>query len=59
MDSQYDPKKRKTVSVRTEDGIKEYPETPSTWESVKEVFEPTNTRAQLDAIRTKRAKYGS
>jgi hypothetical protein len=50
----YDPDKKKSISV----GGKEYPSQPSTLDYVKEAFEPTNVRANLEAIRKRRASQG-
>lgn len=50
----YDPEKRKTIVV----GGKEYPSEPSTMDYVKEAFQPTDVRANLDAIRKRRASAG-
>lgn len=39
-------------------GDKSFPAKPSTWDYVKEAFEPTATRAEIDAVRKRRAKSG-
>lgn len=59
MEDNSKKKKDPTVLVRTEKGYSEFPEKPGVFDYVKEAFEPTNTRAQLDAIRARKAKYGS
>lgn len=33
---------------------KRFPKKPSTWDYVKEAFEPTSTRAMLDQVRRRR-----
>lgn len=48
-------KKRKHVTA----GGKVFPAEPGILDHVKEGFEDTNTRAQLDAIRKRRAKQGA
>lgn len=40
-------------------GGKTFPEKPGLMDYVKEGFEPTNTRAQLDVVRKRRAQSGS
>ncbi len=47
------------VRVYSEAGVKAFPKEPNMWDRVKESFEPTNTRANLDAVRARRQKYGS
>lgn len=34
---------------------KTYPSKPSAWDHVKEAFEPTGTRAMLDAVRKRKS----
>ncbi len=52
-------KKEPTVAVVTEAGVKQYPAEPSLYDRLKEGFEPVTTRANLDAVRARRQKYGS
>lgn len=40
-------------------GDKAYPTKPSFFDRVKESFEPTATRADVEAIRSRRAKLGT
>lgn len=55
MASYYDSKKKKYV---VQDGVerKEFSGEPSAWDYVKESFQPTTTRAELDALRKRRRK---
>ena len=49
MSAYYDQKKRKYVV-----DSKEFPETPTTIDYVKEGFQDSNTKAQLEALRKRR-----
>lgn len=53
MDGYYDRDKKK-IKV----GGNEYDADPSVWERIKEGFDTTDNRAQVEAIRRRRAKYG-
>lgn len=55
--SQYDSKEENKDYVRDESGkLKGFTKTPGVLDYVKEAFEPTNERAQLNAIRNRREK---
>lgn len=53
MDSYFDDKKRKYV-VRADGSKQEFPEKPGMMDYVKEAFQPSDTRAQLEALRKRR-----
>lgn len=53
MDSYYDEKKKKYV-VRADGSRQEFPEKPGMMDYVKEAFQPSDTRAQLEALRKRR-----
>jgi hypothetical protein len=54
-------KKDKDPNVRVYSGDKvtSYPKEPSTWDMIKEGFEPTDQRAKLDAVRARRQRQGA
>jgi len=52
-------KKEKTVysgDPKDASSYADYPEKPSTWESVKETFLPTTERIMLEQVRKRRAQ---
>lgn len=53
-------KKPKVIEVYDErsKSIKTFPEKPGFLDYVKEGFQPTDTRADIDAMRRRRAKLG-
>lgn len=53
MSTYYDEKKKKYV-VYGDSGKKEFPEQPGIMDQIKEGFEDSNTRAQLEAIRRRK-----
>ena len=59
--AQDDQKKKEDpiITGNSKEGFKKFPAQPSMWESLKEGFQTDDTRAELNAIRQRRAKYGS
>ncbi len=43
-----------TVTTSGESGSQKFPLRPKTWDYVKEAFQPTDVRAQIDAIRKRK-----
>ncbi len=56
--AQYDDDNKKYVYAGEKPGdtssYKRFPKDPSTWDSVKETFEPNETRIMLEQIRKRR-----
>lgn len=53
MDSYFDRKSKKYV-VRADGSKQEFPEKPGMMDYMKEAFQPSDTRAQLEALRKRR-----
>lgn len=53
----HDKKKKKEPTVMVNG--QEFPEKPGLMDRLKEGFEDHSTRADLDAVRKRRARYGS
>lgn len=50
---------KEIVTGDAKSGYKKFPSKPSTWDSFKEAFEPTATRAVLESIRKRRDSSAS
>jgi len=48
------PQKNEQVVAYGTSGSQTFPLKPKTWDYVKEAFQPTDVRAQIDAIRQRR-----
>lgn len=53
MADDQDPKKEPTIRTYGTE-TKTFPLKPKTWDYVKEAFQPTEVRAQIDAIRKRK-----